>query len=127
VVVKPSAVLVVLFVVTGCGGTAAKANQHDNRPGGVTLKTLCPAVHQVYDALVASNPDSQVQFVDQLKDLRSAADADARSAVDPLIMAANGLAAAGRGANFSEAQDAMYQGVVGLDAACHKAGSFILH
>ena len=122
-----AAAVLLLLVAAGCGGSSPKAHQSGDPAGKVRLAALCPSAHQVYDGLVASNPDSQVVFVDHLEDLRTVADAKARTALDPVIKAAKDLAAAGRGPNFSDAQDAMYQAVVGLDASCRKAGSYILH
>jgi len=119
-------VLVVLLLVAAGCGTATPHEQADP-VGKVALGAICPGAHQVYDALVASNPDSQTQFVVHLEDLRKVGDAQARAALDPVITAAKSLAAAGRGPNFSSAQDAMYQAVVGLDARCKDAGAFILH
>lgn len=122
---KPGALLLVL-ILAGCGGASAK-REHGKVAGGIALKALCPGAHQVYDALVASDPASQAQFVAHLEDLRAAADTEARSALDPLIAGAKVLAAAGRGPDFAGAQKTMYQGVVSLDAACRTAGSYILH
>ena len=123
---KRGTVLLVLLVA-GCGGTAPKAHR-DTEPGGnVQLQAICPGAHQVYDGLVASNPASQSAFVQHLEDLRTVADSEARSALDPVIQAAKDLASAGRGSDFSTAQDAMYQSVVGLDADCRENGSYILH
>jgi len=124
--VSRRAAVLALLLVTGCGG-AAHPGQAPEPEGKVRLSAMCPAIHQVYDRLVASNPDSQAEFVDHLDDLRDAGDAGARAALDPVVSAAEELAAAGRGPGFSAAQDAMYQAVVGADAACRKVGSFILH
>lgn len=125
VVVRAGAALL-LLVLAGCGSAAPRTD--GPAPGGnVRLEALCPGVHQVYDGLVASNPTSQADFVVHLEDLRAVADRAARTALAPLINAAKGLAAAGRGAGFDTAQDAVYRAVVGLDASCRKAGSFILH
>ena len=115
-----------LVLATGCGGGVQAGSQKDP-PGKVSLEAICPGAHQVYDALVASNPASQVEFVDHLTSLRKVGDAQAQHALDPVLTAATVLASAGRGPDFSSAQDGMYQAVRGLDADCRKAGSYILH
>ena len=119
--------LVLLVAVVGCGGNAPKPQQQAEPAGDVVLAAACPGAHVAYDNLVASNPASQTVFVDQLHELWVAADADARDALDPVIAAAKALEAAGRGPNFSTAQDGVYQSIVGLDADCREVGALILH
>ena len=124
---RAALVALLLLLATGCGGAAESDDRADAAAGAVSLGAVCPGAHQVYDALVASNPASQAAFVDHLTSLRAAGDGAARDALDPVITAAKALAAAGRGPRFSTAQDQMYRAVLGLDAACRREGSYILH
>lgn len=122
-----AALVVALLLATGCSGTTPQARQEGDPPGDLDTGAICPGAHQVYDALVASNPQSQVAFRDQLRALRTAADAQARDALDPVVTAADALVAAGRGPDFGAAQDGVYESIVQLDEDCRAAGAFILH
>jgi len=127
VVTRAAIAVVILLALAGCGEDAPEPKSQVEPAGDVVLAAACPGAHVAYDNLVASNPASQTVFVDQLHELWVASDADARDALDPVIAAAKTLEAAGRGPNFSAAQDGVYQAVVGLDGRCRDVGSLILH
>ncbi|MFL6156409.1 MAG: hypothetical protein ACJ72D_09970 [Marmoricola sp.] len=113
--------------VVGCGSSSGDARTGAATPGNVILKALCPGVHADYDALVASDPASVSRFLDELRRLHRASNSEARAALDPVIVAAQGLREAGTGSGFYAARDAQYQAVVTLSGRCSAVGSPILH
>lgn len=124
--IRPSAaLLLVLLGAVGCGhGGSSASGAQGGRAG---LRSVCPGAHFTIDSLVASDPQSQAVFVDQLERLRAAGTTEVRADLAPLIAAAAVLRAAGRGPNFPHARDGLHAAVVALNAHCVAVGSPILH
>lgn len=121
-----------LVLVAACGslhddGSRDAGGTPTETVGTVALKPLCPQVHALVDALVVSTPSIQRAFSEQMQRLYDAADSEARTALTPLLDAAETLVEAGVGDGFFAARDGIHRGVQAVDAECKAAGSPILH
>ncbi len=124
--IRPTAAL--LLVLLGAVGWGQSTSPTPGDHGGqASLRSTCPGAHFTIDSLVASDPQSQAVFVDQLDRLRAAGTTEVRTDPAPLIAAAKVLRAAGLGPNFYRARDGLHAAVVQLNAHCVAVGSPILH
>jgi hypothetical protein len=126
VVVAAIAGCALAIVAAGCGAGEESARPGDEPVRAMRLKQACPAVHVLYDGLVASDPASARDFRESLRRLSRVGIDETRDAMAPLVTAAGDLAQADR-TDFPAARDAVYSAIVTLSATCATVGSPILH
>ena len=113
-------------VLAGCGAGEDSARPGDGPVREMQLSQACPAVHVLYDGLVASDPASARAFQESLRRLSRVGVDETRDAMAPLVTAAGDLAQADRTV-FPAARDAVHSAIVTLSATCASVGSPILH
>lgn len=114
-------------LLVGCGGTGEDSATPGAEPvRAMELSQACPGVHVAYDALVAADPASARAFRESLRRLWEVGVDEMRTAVEPVIEAADVLATSDR-AGYPDARDGVYRAIVTLSATCATLGAPILH